>query len=94
MTVAMTGELSSTETWLLLASSAACFGVLTNTWKQDGAPIYASLALSGLAFAMSYAVIRWTGDAFMKAGLKGKDMSKKNAIEMLVPMISNSQDKH
>lgn len=78
----MAGTLSNTETVSLLACSVACFGVLVNTWRNDGEPIYASIAISGLAFAVSYAVIRWTGDAFMKAGRKGKDMSKKNAVEM------------
>jgi len=42
------------------------------------------MALSGLAYAATYAIIRWTGDAFMKAGRKGKDLSKKVAIEMSV----------
>lgn len=83
----MSGELSSTETASLLALSAACLTVLINAWNSNGEPIYASMALSGLAFSMSFAVIRWTGDAFMKAGRKGKDMSKKVAIEMYVSMI-------
>lgn len=78
----MAGQLSNTEAWSLLAGSVACLGVLQNTWKSNGEPIFASLALSGIAFAMSYSFIRWTGDAFMKAGRKGKDMSKKQQIEM------------
>jgi UDP-N-acetylglucosamine--dolichyl-phosphate N-acetylglucosaminephosphotransferase len=40
------------------------------------------LAISGLAFAFSYAVILWTGDVFLKRGYKGRDMSKKNPVEM------------
>lgn len=89
----MSVTLSNTETGSLLAFSAACFAFLVNIWKNDGEPIYASIALSGLAFTSSYAVIRWTGEAFMKAGRKGKDMSKKIAIEMCVTRLSTQQVK-
>lgn len=78
----MSGTLSATESLSLATISAACIAVLVRSWKDDGEPIYASIALSGVAFALSYAVIRWTGSAFMRAGLKGKDMSKKVAVEM------------
>jgi hypothetical protein len=78
----MSGQLSNTETWSLLACSVASLGVLSNTWSSDGAPVFASLALSGLAFSSSYAIIRWTGDAFIRVGRKGKDMSKKQPIEL------------
>lgn len=87
----MPGALSNTETLALSVCSGACLSVLVNTWKTDGAPVFASLALSGLAFAACYAVIRWTGDAFMKAGRKGKDMSKKVAVEMLVSIGTRLQ---
>lgn len=80
----MSSELSNTESLSLLACSAACFSVLYKSWGEDGAPLFASLALSGLAFAATYAIIRWTGEAFIKAGRKGKDMSKKVPIEMFV----------
>jgi hypothetical protein len=82
--IPMTGQLSNTEAWSLLACSVASLGVLKNTWSSDGAPVFASLALSGLAFSSSYAIIRWTGDAFIRVGRKGKDMSKKQPIELLV----------
>jgi UDP-N-acetylglucosamine--dolichyl-phosphate N-acetylglucosaminephosphotransferase len=78
----MSGQLSNTETWSLLACSVASLGMLSNTWNNDGAPVFASLALSGLAFSSSYAIIRWTGDAFIRVGRKGKDMSKKQPIEL------------
>lgn len=78
----MSGTLSTTETWSLSTISVACVAVLVKSWNEDGEPIYASIALSGAAFALTYAIIRWTGNAFMKAGLKGKDMSKKVAVEM------------
>lgn len=75
-------ELSGTETYSLSVLSVACLSVLVNTWRNDGEPLYASIALSGLAFAFSYAVIRWTGDVFLKRGYKGRDMSKRNPIEL------------
>lgn len=78
----MTSVLSHTEALSLSMVAATCLAVLIKSWREDGEPIYASIALSGVAFAMSYAIIRWTGTAFMKAGLKGKDMSKKVAVEM------------
>lgn len=85
----MAGELSNTEALSLLACSGVCFSVLYRSWGEDGAPLFASLALSGLAYAVTYAIIRWTGDAFIKAGRKGKDMSKKVAIEMFVRLIDH-----
>jgi UDP-N-acetylglucosamine--dolichyl-phosphate N-acetylglucosaminephosphotransferase len=74
--------LSNSETYSLSTLSLACLAVLTNAWRSDGEPLYASLAISGIAFAFSYCVIRWTGDVFLHRGYKGKDMLKKNAIEM------------
>ena len=70
--------LSSTETWTLLALTAACGAVLGNALSpgEAGAPLVASLALSGIAFAASYAMIRWLGPTFIRAGLSGKDMGK------------------
>lgn len=74
--------LSGTEVYSLGILSVACIAILINAWQSDGEPLYASLAISGLAFAFSYAVIRWTGDVFLKRGYKGKDLSKKNPIEL------------
>lgn len=74
--------LSGTETYSLSGLAVLCFAVLFNAWKSDGEPLFASLAISGLAFAFSYCVIRWTGDVFLNRGYKGKDLSKKNPIEM------------
>lgn len=75
-------ELSITETSSLSVVSVACLSVLVNTWRSDGEPLYASIAISGLAFAFSYAVIRWSGDVFLKRGYKGRDFSKRNPIEL------------
>jgi UDP-N-acetylglucosamine--dolichyl-phosphate N-acetylglucosaminephosphotransferase len=42
----------------------------------------ASLALSVLAFALCFAMIRWLGPTFMRAGFRGRDMSKANRAEI------------
>ena len=79
--------LSSTETLSLCVISAACVGILANTFHGDGEPLIASLAFSGIAFSFTYSLIRWLGNAFMAAGLKGKDMSKVRKVEMWVCFI-------
>ncbi|OAA68403.1 Glycosyl transferase, family 4 [Niveomyces insectorum RCEF 264] len=69
--------LSRTETRSLLALAAACAAVLANTVRRDdGAPLTASLALSGIAFAACYAMIRWLGPTFVAAGIRGADVNK------------------
>lgn len=78
----MTSKLSRTETWTLLSLSGACLATVAQTLNDDGHPFVVSLAFSGLAFALTYALIRWLGDVFIKAGLKGKDMGKKSRPEM------------
>lgn len=78
----MTTSLSRPEAWGLLTLSAACVGVITSTFQGDGEPLIASLAFSGLAFALTFSLIRWLGEVFMKANLKGRDMSKLKKIEM------------
>jgi hypothetical protein len=74
--------LTSTETYSLSVLSIACISVLVNAWRSDGEPLFASLAISGVAFAFSYALIPWTGDVFMRRGYKGKDLSKRNPTEL------------
>lgn len=80
--MATTPQLSRTETVSLAALSAACGTVLANTFRGEGEPLIASLALSGMAYAAAYAMIRWLGPTFIKAGLKGVDMSKTNRREI------------
>lgn len=80
--MATTPQLSRTETVSLAALSAACGTVLANTFRGEGEPLIASLALSGMAYAAAYAMIRWLGPTFIKAGLKGVDMSKTNKREL------------
>lgn len=77
-------NLSRSETWRLLILVGASVGILVNTFQGDGAPLVASIALSGIAFAMGFSLIRWLGPVFLKAGLKGKDMSKPRRPEMYV----------
>lgn len=74
--------LSLTETISLLSLSLACCGIIANTFQGDGEPLIASLAFSGIAFSASYSMIRWLGPTFMKAGLKGKDLSKVHKKEI------------
>ncbi|KAL9122755.1 MAG: hypothetical protein Q9187_000694 [Circinaria calcarea] len=78
----MTTTLSRTETLSLCALSATCVGIIANSFQGDGEPLIASLAFSGIAFASTYSLIRWLGDVFMAAGLKGKDMSKARKTEI------------
>jgi UDP-N-acetylglucosamine--dolichyl-phosphate N-acetylglucosaminephosphotransferase len=71
--------LSRTETVNLGALSIVCIAIFVRTLDaDDGEPLIASLALSGFAFAATYAMIRWLGPTFIKAGMKGRDLSKVN----------------
>ena len=81
-TVGIMQALTSTETYSLSVLSITCISVLINAWRSDGEPLFASLAIAGVAFAFTYALIPWTGDVFMRRGFKGKDLSKKNPIEL------------
>lgn len=78
----MTATLSSTETYSLLSLSLACVGIIANTLQDEGEPLIASIAFSGLAFSFCYALIRWLGDAFIKRGFKGRDLCKLKQTEM------------
>ncbi len=75
-------DLTRPETYTLSGLSLASLAILVNAWRSDGEPLFASVAISGLAFAFTYALIRWTGEVFIKRGYKGRDLSKKNAVEM------------
>jgi UDP-N-acetylglucosamine--dolichyl-phosphate N-acetylglucosaminephosphotransferase len=82
MTASNAPALTATETLSLFSLTAACLAILTNTFQGDGAPLVASLAFSGVAFSATYAMIRWLGPTFVKAGLKGVDMSKHQKREI------------
>lgn len=77
-TVGAMHALTSTETYSLSVLAIACISVLVNAWRSDGEPLFASLAISGVAFAFSYALVPWTGDVFIRRGFSGKDFSKRN----------------
>ena len=78
----MNSSLSRVEAWSLLTLSTACVGIIVNTFQGDGEPLIASLAFSGIAFSFTFSLIRWLGDTFIKANLKGRDMSKLKRVEM------------
>ncbi len=80
----MTSALTKAESWTLLGLTVACFGIIAKNFYGDGEPLIASLAFSGIAFAFTFSLIRWLGDTFIKANLKGRDMSKLKKVEMLV----------
>jgi UDP-N-acetylglucosamine--dolichyl-phosphate N-acetylglucosaminephosphotransferase len=75
-------ELSGSERLSLSILSTVCLAILFNAWKSDGEPLFASLAMGGLAFSFSYALVLWTGDVFVQRGYRGRDMSKRNPTEM------------
>lgn len=77
-----TGQLTQKEAngiWLLVT---LCTFVLSAALQGEAAPIITSIALTGFAFAATYALIIKTGPNFIKAGLKGVDMSKKTKKEI------------
>jgi UDP-N-acetylglucosamine--dolichyl-phosphate N-acetylglucosaminephosphotransferase len=78
MAIAASNSLSHRETWSLLFLAGACLGVLVNTFEGEGAPLVSSIAFSGIAFAVTFSMIRWLGPVFIRAGLSGKDMAKPN----------------
>ena len=73
---------SRTEALGLSALSLTCIGILVNTFQGDGEPLTASIAFSGIAFALTCYLIPRLGPAFAKAGLRGRDMSKPKKPEM------------
>ncbi|KAL9947245.1 tunicamycin resistance protein [Verticillium nonalfalfae] len=81
--MAVPSGLTRTETLSHLAISGAALIILANTFTGEGEPLIASLALSTLAFSLAYCMVRWLGPTFVKAGFKGKDLSK--AHQPLIP---------
>ncbi|QDS69382.1 hypothetical protein FKW77_004523 [Venturia effusa] len=80
----MSAQLSRSESLSLLTITGAAVGILLNTFQgdDDGNPLVASIAFSFIAFTATYSLIRWLGDVFMKAGFKGRDMSKLRKTEI------------
>ena len=75
------GALTYPEMWTVSSISLASAAILWNA-VREGEPLIASIALSGVAFTFTFCLIRWLGEVFMKAGLKGKDMSKPRKVEI------------
>ena len=73
---------SMTEAISLSALSLTCAGILVTTFHGDGEPLTASIAFSGIAFALTYYLVPRLGPVFMSAGLQGRDMSKLKKPEM------------
>ena len=88
----MTTSLSRSERFSLFTIFGAGVAIIANSFNGDGNPIVASLAYSGIAFSSTYCLIRWLGDVFMKAGFKGKDMSKARKVEMCVRLSCRALD--
>jgi UDP-N-acetylglucosamine--dolichyl-phosphate N-acetylglucosaminephosphotransferase len=77
-------ELNLREKLTLLGITVACGAVLVNSFREDGAPLAASLAFSGIAFTTTYSLIRWLGNVFMRINLQGLDVSKVRQVKMWV----------
>ncbi|RCI08536.1 hypothetical protein L249_8915 [Ophiocordyceps polyrhachis-furcata BCC 54312] len=69
-------SLSHKESLTLLTLTTASMATMAKTVLAEGEPLLASAALSVSSFALCYAMVRWLGPAFMKAGLRGRDMGK------------------
>ncbi|KAL2120409.1 hypothetical protein VTJ04DRAFT_4436 [Mycothermus thermophilus] len=72
------------ECLTLFTITTACLSILLAAVQEPAAdiPLIVSLALSGLAFSASYALIRWLGPAFMRAGFRGVDLAKPTRREI------------
>lgn len=81
-------SLTAKEVFYLSLVTVTCCGIVAHSLRGDVEPVLVSVAFSGIAFAFTYSLIRWLGQAFMKAGLKGRDMSKLRKEEMYVQGLS------
>lgn len=80
---ANSSSLSLRETLTTLSIALLCVTLLLKTLSRtNGEPLIASLAFSGIAFSSTYSMIRWLGPTFMRAGLKGRDLSKRDRKEI------------
>lgn len=81
----MHAQLSDNEAWSLAALVFAAVGTLCNSLMLDVKPLISCIAFSILGFALTYCLIRWLGQTFMNAKLRGKDMCKTEIKELSVP---------
>lgn len=86
----MAGQISAGWYFFLFTLAGASTGLIWTvvSGNGDSEPLVASLGFSGIAFAATYCLISWCGDAFKKAGLKGKDISKPNRPELCVSSMA------
>lgn len=77
-------SLTTKEVLYLSLLTVTCCGIVAHSLRGDVEPVLVSVAFSGIAFAFTYSLIQWLGKAFMKVGLKGRDMSKLRKEEMYV----------
>ncbi|KAI1100679.1 glycosyl transferase family 4-domain-containing protein [Jackrogersella minutella] len=75
-------QLSRTETLYLSGLALVSIAIFVRTFDGEGEPLVASLALSVFGFTVTYALIPRLGNIFMKAGLKGRDLSKVNSHDI------------
>ncbi|POS87729.1 UDP-N-acetylglucosamine--dolichyl-phosphate N-acetylglucosaminephosphotransferase [Erysiphe pulchra] len=80
--ISTTSTLSYSESLVLTSLSFVSFIIIANVLRDDSEPLIASIAFSIIAFVASYSMIRWLGPTFIKAGLKGVDMSKPHRKEI------------
>ncbi|KAL5612161.1 hypothetical protein BROUX41_000295 [Berkeleyomyces rouxiae] len=74
---------SATEKLVLASVSAGSIAVLVHAvGHETSEPLLASLGLSGLAFVLCHAMIRWLGPTFMRAGFRGRDLCKRAQPEL------------
>ena len=76
-----TATLTRPETLSLSALALAAASILLAAVRESS-PLTASLALSLLAFAATYALTRWLGPAFRARGLEGRDRAKRGRVEL------------
>lgn len=78
----MSQKISTGWYFFLFTLVGSSSGLIYTVFKGDGEPLVASLGFSGIAFAATFALISWLGDAFKKVGLKGRDISKSDRREL------------
>lgn len=79
---AMSQKISTGWYFFLFTLVGACCGLIYTVFIGDGEPLIASLGFSGIAFAATFCLISWLGDAFKKVGFKGRDISKPDRREL------------
>lgn len=80
--IIMSQKISTGWYFFLFTLVGSSSGLIYTVFKGDGEPLVASLGFSGIAFAATFALISWLGDAFKKVGLKGRDISKSDRREL------------